>query len=223
MLCCAGDPVLLWGWFPWHQSVPAGGIDVWALSAGPCHHHWQTQVGVVLITWFYIMEFQLPLHNWSLFSLQYNTSGTWLWCKYYCVWRYKDPGWPLTFKLWPLGYLHYGNISLLSQITLIWLIKMTPWCKLFCTGWTRGFEADWNWTGHNPALDFLPSIHEHSGANGKVCTCICHLWGKVPQVANTKVRRYTYKVYSEFLNGFSPLAFFSRVLQRTAISTNIKV
>lgn len=123
VLSCAGHPVLLWGWFPWHQSVPAGGIDIWALGAGPCHHHWQTQVGVVLIS---SRVSTVHYIYWPYCSLQYNTGGTWLWCKYYCVWRHKDPGWPLTFKLWPLGYLYYGVSPIFHYVIFdLWLIRTT--------------------------------------------------------------------------------------------------
>lgn len=74
----------------------------------------------------------------------------------------------LTFSL-----LWWHSIISLCYYFDLWLIRMTPWCN--CTGWARESEADWNWTGHNPTLNILPSIHEHSWTNGKVRTCTSEL------------------------------------------------
>ena len=40
--------------------------------------------------------------------------------------------------------------------------------SLLYTGWTGGFEAHRNRTGHHSALHFLSSVHEYSWTDGKV-------------------------------------------------------
>ena len=52
--------------------------------------------------WVWLKSQLLGYAVMSLNWLQYNTGGTWLQCKCYCVWRHKDPGWPLIFNCWPL-------------------------------------------------------------------------------------------------------------------------